>query len=64
MLFYPVGEVHSQRFSREGSRKVIFRPNASSLSFLADEHVQLAQAPHVASASIRALGLRAANVAD
>ncbi len=58
MLFYPAGEKHSQRFGRNGSHKLIFRPSVSCLELLADEKVRLLQAPYVGSAAIRGLAIR------
>ncbi len=55
MLFYPAGEQHSQHFGRHGSHKLIFRPSVSCLELLTQEKVQLPQAPHVGSTSIRVL---------
>lgn len=52
MLFYPAGENHSQQFGREGSRKLIFTPNASWLGFLTETRVNLSQAPFVCATTI------------
>ena len=58
MLFYPAGETHSQSFGPTGSRKLIFRPNTACLGFLKDEKVPLAQAPFLATATVRDLARR------
>ena len=58
MLFYPAGEKHSQRFGRNGSHKLIFRPSVSCLELLAGEKVRLLQAPYIGSAAIRGLATR------
>lgn len=58
MLFYPAGEVHSQQFGPAGSSKLIFVPTASSLEFLSERGVVLAQAPHVRSTAIAQLARR------
>ena len=59
MLFYPAGEVHSQEFGRTGSHKLIFTPSQSCLQLLAEAKIPLAHAPHVTSAFLKELSIRA-----
>jgi AraC family transcriptional regulator len=58
MLFYPAGELHSQEFGVRGSRKIIFIPEQSSLDFLAEHGVDLADAPAVQSSALPTLTSR------
>jgi AraC family transcriptional regulator len=58
MLFYPAGEVHSQEFGVSGSRKIIFTPQPSSLEFLTEHGVALANAPAVQSSAFPTLANR------